>query len=124
MNPISYRPKSLLYSDVIVTVVSTIAIDGLVFHKPVVLFSFEPKDGLSDTIGKFSTNPHFKKFLDSGLIATGHNKLEFIEYLNTYLKDPTADKEKRDQLALRYAYRLDGKSAERVADCLLRVLST
>ena len=114
---------SLTYSDVVLTLASTMAIDGMVFGKPVVIFGFDPLPNLPDPMSKFSAYVHLRKFLGSGLITISRSEEELVEHLNTYLKNPAHDKEKREKLLARYAYALDGKSSERVATAVLGALS-
>lgn len=113
---------SLLYSDVVLTLVSTMAIDGLVYGKPVIIFAYDAESGLTDPIEKMSKYMHFEKFLGTGQIAISHSETEFVEQMNRYLAHPEEGKEKRDALVRRYTYGLDGKASERVSVLLLREL--
>jgi len=114
--------SNLYYSDVVVTLASTIAIDGMAFGKPVIIFGFDPQEGLPDRVEKFTKYKHLEKFLGSGLITISHNEDEFAQHINTYLKDPSYDKDKRERLVSRYVHKLDGCSSKRVADYLIRRL--
>lgn len=113
---------SLLYSDIVLTLVSTMAIDGLVYRKPVIIFAYDAEPDLPDPIGKMSKYMHFEKFLSTGQIAISHSEQEFVEQMNRYLEDPSADKDKREALLARYTYGLDGKASERVSSLLLTEL--
>lgn len=113
---------SLLNSDIVITLISTMAIDGTVFDKPVIVIGFDPKEGLPDAVKKFNKRPHFHKFLNSGLVTISHSDEEFVSQINMFLKNPDLNKEKREAIIERYAYKLDRRSSERVAECVLKHL--
>lgn len=111
----------LFHSDIVITLGSTIAIDALVFNKPVVIFGFDPKPGLKDSAKKFAKYSHLDKFFNSGMTVS-KSEDEFIHQMNDYLENPSQGDEKRRMIVGRYVYKLDGKSSERLAECLLRLL--
>ena len=113
---------SLGHADVIVTLASTMAIDGMVLGKPIVIAGFDPKPGLPDSVHKFAQYVHLKKFLGTGLVTVASTDDEFFAVLRAYLEHPERDSEEREALVERYAYKLDGKSSERVAACIVRAL--
>ncbi len=113
---------SIMYSDVVVTLVSTMVIDGTVFQKPVVVLSFEPKEELVDSIHKFIHVTHFKKLLNSQLVTVSRSSEEFVAHMNEYLDNPEKNKPQRDALIAQYAHVLDGNSARRVTEILLSYL--
>ena len=114
--------QTLSYSDVVITLVSTMVIDGMVYDKPVVVLGFEPAPNLPDSIVKFSKYLHFEKLLQSGLVTVSHTKEEFIDQVNDYLAHPEHDAEKRTEVLRRYVYALDGASGHRVAQAVLACL--
>jgi len=115
---------ALFYSDVVITVVSTIAIDGAVFDKPTIIFSVNPREGLDDNIKKFLLNfhGHFKKFVGFGWCAVAHSEEELVRYINNYLANPGLDKDKRRNIVEKYCYKVDGNSSARVAKFILQHL--
>lgn len=113
---------SLCHSDVVLTLVSTLAIDGCVFGKPVVILGFDVPGATSQSVSTFAVRMHFKKILESGLLSVPKDERAFIASVNAYLEDPSKDQEMRARLVSRYAYALDGKSAERMAQVILNAL--
>jgi len=111
--------NSLFHADVVMTVVSSIAIDGTICDRPVIIIGFDPPGASTDTVTKFSTNPHFKKFLDTGLVSVSHSEEELVALATLALREPDFNKESRDDLVRMYAYALDGRSGERVARAVL-----
>jgi CDP-glycerol glycerophosphotransferase (TagB/SpsB family) len=112
----------LYYCDMLVTLVSTMAIDGTVFNKPVIVFAFDPKPGLPDKMAKFGKYKHFEKFLGTGLVTTSYSVNEFVNQVNTFLKNPDINKKEREALLDLYTYKRDGKSSDRFADVILKEL--
>lgn len=112
---------SLFYSDIVMTVASSIAIDGAVFDKPTVIFSFNTVKSSDDDIKKFVRNfhLHFKKFISFHLCGVANSENELVEYIHKFLEDSTLDHEKRMEIVRRYCYKLDGNSSQRVAEFIL-----
>ncbi len=115
---------SLYYSDIVMTVASTIAIDGAVFDKPTIIFSFNPANNLDDDIKKFMRDfhVHFKKFANFGLCAVANSEEELVRSIDGYIKNPALDREKRQEIVKKYCYKLDGNSSRRVAEFIINNL--
>jgi CDP-glycerol glycerophosphotransferase (TagB/SpsB family) len=110
---------SLYYSDIVITLGSTIAIDAAVFNKPNIIFSFNVKEKNSDDIKKFSEYAHLKKFFGFGSCRIAKSRQELAEQINNYFDDPALDTDKRKAVVDEYCYKLDGKSSSRVAQFIL-----
>jgi len=108
---------SLYYSDIIITLTSTIAIDAAVFDKPAIIYSI--KKNKSDDIKKFLKYTHYKKFINFNFTKLATSRAELIDYINGYLVNPDLDKDRRSELVGKYCYKLDGNSSKRVARLLL-----
>lgn len=113
----------LYHSDAIISHLSTLAIDGIVFDKPAFFAGFNTK----------STPYHqgVRWFFDMDcardLIATGAVKLsnsveELMKQLLPHLKDPNLSKVERRLVQERYCYRLDSKSGERLGGVIVNAL--
>jgi len=118
----AHLEDSLFHSDLVLTLVSTMAIDGAVFDKPVVILGFDVPGATEQSVRTFSVRLHFRKILGSGLLSVPQNEADFLAQINAYLSNPALDREKRAELVSRYAFALDGKSAERVANAILTKL--
>lgn len=118
----AHLEDSLYHSDIVLTLVSTLVIDGSVFDRPVVVLGFDVPGATAQSVTSFSVRLHFRKILGSGLLSVPKNEQAFVETINAYLHDPGLNHEKRDTLVKRYAYALDGKSAERMAEAILSAL--
>jgi CDP-glycerol glycerophosphotransferase (TagB/SpsB family) len=109
--------NSLYYSDIAITLTSTIAIDAAVFDRPAIIFSI--KQNKSDDIKKFLKYEHYKKFTDFSFCRLATSESELVNYINGYLQNPELDRDKREELVKKYCYKLDGNSSKRVAKVLL-----
>lgn len=110
---------TLYHSDAIVSHISTIAIDGIVFDKPAFFAGFNTKP----TPYHQSIRWFFDMDCARDLIATGAVKLsDSVEELAAQLLPHLADKKlgvkEREALRERYCYKLDGKSGERLGKVL------
>lgn len=114
--------NSLVFADIILTLASTMIIDGTVYDKPVVVFGYDPVPNLDDPIAKFVRYVHLRKLLGSGLVTVSKNNEEFIRDMNAYLNDPSFNQSNREEIVRRYTRALDGQSAKRVADTILNQL--
>jgi len=118
----AHLEDSLYYADLVLTLVSTLAIDGVVFGKPVVILGFDVPGATKQSMSSFARRLHFKKFLNSDLLSTPRSETEFVETVNAYLQDPTLHDKERAEVVSRYAHALDGKSVERVSKIILSAL--
>lgn len=115
--------NTLHHSDLVLTLISTLVIDGAVFGKPSVIISFDVPGATKQSVSTFSVRLHFRKLLASGLVTAPKNEDELVESVNAYLSDPNFRKEEREELVSRYTYKVDGKSAERVANVILEEIT-
>lgn len=118
----AHLEDSLYHSDIVLTLVSTLAIDGSVFGKPVVILGFDVPGATKQSVESFAVRLHFRKILGSGLLSVPKSEQEFIDIMHTYLKDSNVNADKRTELVSRYAHALDGKSGERMAQAILHAL--
>lgn len=111
--------NSLRFSDVIVTLVSSVILDATYYDRPGIIISFEPRKGLEDSTKKFVRYKHMKKLFGWGLLTIATSENDFVEQVNNYIKNQDLNHDKRVELSRKYAYKLDGQSSRRVADFIL-----
>lgn len=109
----------LYHADVVISHLSTLAIDAIVFDKPAFFAGFNTKP----TPYHKSVRWFFDMDCARDLIATGAVKLsENVEELTkqalAQLADPKLGAKERQLLRERYCYKLDGKSGERLGGVL------
>lgn len=112
------------YSDVVVNVASTITIDAAAFDTPVVNVAF---DGFTDKPYKDSCKryydyEHYRNIVATGGIRIACSAREMVEWVDFYLKDPSADAEGRRRIREEQCWRLDGNAGKRIASYVLHYL--
>lgn len=120
----SHLVNSLFHSSIVVSVASTIALDGVGFGKPAISIAFEESShSYWESIDRFHThNTHFMDVFKTGAIPEVRSREEFLERINSYLLDPKGNGEKRNLLRREFLEPYDGKSCERIYKEVGRVL--
>lgn len=114
--------NSLHHADLVLTLVSTIALDGAFYGKPVAFIAFDAPGADIQSVKTLTIRLHFKKLLESGLVDVPRSEEELVASIDDQLTSPALYEEKRKKLIAQYAYKLDGKSSERVASVILKEL--
>jgi hypothetical protein len=114
----------MLYSDVVVNVASTITIDAVCFDTPVVNVAFDGYEKLDymQSCRRYYDYDHYKNILRAKGVKVSGNLQELIDAVNSYLENPDLDKVGRKRIRDEQCWRLDGKSGERIASCILEYL--
>jgi CDP-glycerol glycerophosphotransferase (TagB/SpsB family) len=112
---------TMCYADVVVNVASTIAIEACIFDTPVVNICF---DGPGETpyvksARRYYSFTHYVNITNRGAVKVAQSPDEMVAMVARYLADPTLDSEGRTQVVLDQCQFTDGRSAERVIDCVL-----
>ncbi len=112
--------QSLSLAHVVVTGQSTIAVDAMVFDRPVitVMFDEEPREYF-DSVRRYYDYEYYEKFRKTGGVRSARTPDELTALVRDYLEHPERDKEERRKAAETQTYLLDGKATERLADAVL-----
>ncbi len=115
---------NLYYADLLIGYMSSLNIDACAFDKPIVAVAFDgwEKKPYLKSIKKFLDFDHTYKMLPTGFATFVNNKEELIAGVSRYLKNPSLDRDGRTKFLKLQAWKLDGKSGERIADFLLQKL--
>jgi CDP-glycerol glycerophosphotransferase (TagB/SpsB family) len=114
----------LYHSDVVVTSPSSIVLDAAVFGKPTILIGFDgtkPKP-FWDSLRRYYDYEHQQAVIQEGNLNIAERPEEMVTLIRQYLNEPGSQKDNEKRIAERACYRLDGKSGERLADTILRLL--
>lgn len=116
---------SLYHCDLVIGYMSSLNIDASAFDKPIVAVAFDgwEKKPYLKSIVRFLDFDHTKKMLFTRFAPFTKNKEELIRHINRYLKDPSLDRENRARFLKLQAWKMDGRSGERVADSVLKELN-
>jgi hypothetical protein len=122
------KSSMMAYSDVVVTVYSTMLVETAVHDTPMIAATIDVPGGWNKK-GKFSLSlkeigdwPTHKRFRDAkaGRVAT--NESELRDALNMYLKDRTIDSAERRKFVEDEITFTDSSSGKRTAEFILKIL--
>jgi hypothetical protein len=115
---------TMRYSDVVVQVASTIAIEAAIFDTPVVNVSFDGDEPAEWTRSarRYLRFDHFANVVRHGGVKLAESPAQLVDSIALYLADPTIDAEGRRRVVQEQCEFLDGRSADRVAVCVVEML--
>jgi CDP-glycerol glycerophosphotransferase (TagB/SpsB family) len=120
------KSSMMAYSDVMVTVYSTMVVEASMHGTPVISLVIDSPDGwpgkFTLPLSKISGWPTHLRFRESGAGREATNETELQEALNHYLSDPGADNEARQAFLERECTYLDGSAGKRTAEFLLGLI--
>lgn len=115
----------LYYADVVVAFASTLAIDAIVFDKPVVFIGFDGEPhSYWDSLARYYDYDHQRAILKTGGVRLARSPSELEEMINNYLINPQLDEMGRKKIVAERCWKLDGRSGERLADVVLSALNS
>lgn len=115
--------STLAYTDVHINLCSTMTVDGSVFDKPQIGPAYDeecPKRTF--LLEQMYSQEHFTEITFSGGLSLAHTRNELIDLINSSLVDPGKYKSGRLKILESVITFTDGRSAQRVADCIKRYL--
>ncbi len=112
----------LSYSDVIISIFSTTAIESAIFDKPTITIGFDGggKRPYRESIVRLEDMSHFKNVLETGSVKVVRS---FEDLKQTILKDfnnPANGMNERKILVDKMCYKVDGKSSLRISEFVLK----
>jgi len=114
---------TLVHTDVVVNTASTMTIDAAALDRPVVNIAFDLDEKAYDlSVRRYFDWVHIQPIVKSGASRLAGSFDELMALVLRYLDNPGLEREQRAQLREAMCYKIDGKSAQRVADYLLRAL--
>jgi hypothetical protein len=115
---------TMCHSDVVLNVASTIAIEAAIFDTPVVNIAFDEDDAEARPFLKsplrYYSYTHYRQIVRAGGVRIARSAGEMIDLVNSYLADPSRDRDGRRRVVAEQCEFTDGRSAERLA----RVIAT
>lgn len=116
--------ETMHYSDVLINIASTIAIDAIALDTPVIGVAFDGNGSKSYELSckRYYDYNHYKNIVALKGLKIAYSKKEFIRQINNYLLDPSLDAEGRKRIRQEQCWKLDGKAGERIAKHLLAYL--
>ncbi|MFQ6049515.1 MAG: CDP-glycerol glycerophosphotransferase family protein [Candidatus Paceibacterales bacterium] len=121
---ILHLANSLYHADLVINTCSTMTLEACVFDKPVITIAFDGfhKRDFYQSVKRLSSFTHYQKVVRTGGIRLVENSNQLIEMVNTYLSNPKLEQEGRKRIRDEQCYKLDGKSGERIAKFILKLI--
>jgi len=115
---------TLRYSDVVVQVASTIAVEAAIFDTPVVNVSFDGEAPCewARSARRYLRFTHFANVIRHGSLKLAESPPQLVEAVAEYLADPAIDRDGRRRLVQEQCQFVDGRSSERVAACVVEMI--
>jgi hypothetical protein len=116
---------TLRHSDVVVNVASTIAIEAAIFDTPVVNVAFdgETEAEWTKSARRYYRFTHYINVTRHHAVRVARTPAQLVEEVARYLTDPARDREGRRAVVREQCQFTDGRSAERVASCVVEELA-
>lgn len=121
-----HKLDTLLHTDVLVNVNSTIALEAMLVDTPTVMVAFDGEGGelpYARSDRRFLDYEHISELVATGGVRVVRSPTELVAGIRGYLADPTSDREGRARAGA-LTGPADGRAAERVAGHLLRAAAT
>lgn len=112
--------ETLRHSAVVVNFFSTLMVDSAAAGAPVVCVGFDgyKQRNYYRSVRRLQDIGCIKGVLETGGVRIADSPDELIAEVNRYLADPSLESTERAELARRFCYQLDGRSAERYAQAI------
>ncbi len=121
---IAHLANSLKHSDVVINTESTLSLDASANDRPVILIGYDGDHHPSywDSVARVYERNHYKHITQIGAapLVKSHDELE--AEIKKFLENPEYLRKEREVLKHDMLYKVDGKSAERVAQAVLEML--
>ncbi len=110
-------------SDMVVTTSSTLSIDAACLDKPIINVFFDGATAVDPAVStrRFMLYTHYANILRTGGIAVAETERQFIDAVNRYLDDPTADQIGRQAILTQQLNQFDGRASQRTAETLMKL---
>lgn len=116
--------NTLRHCDLGINVASTISLELCMFDKPVINVGYNPPIDIAPVnYATYYGFDHYRPVVESGAVSVASSEEEMQRFIIQALSDPAAGRAQRQQLVQRmFGQTLDGRSGQRVGECLLTLL--
>ena len=116
--------NTLAHADLVITMYSTFFIEAAIFDKPLIGVAFDGRDQLDywDSARRFFDWDHLAELKKFNGVWLVHSEDELAEAINKYLDNPQYMAEGRQRIVKKQAQFTDGRSGERVARTISKIL--
>lgn len=123
----SHLGRTMVFSDVVINIASTITVDAACFDTPTVNIAFDIKPSGNEyagTVERYYKYTHYKLVVETGAAALIKSPEDLLEAVRAYLADQTLHQDGRALLLRRQVGVLDGFAWRRTAAAIMNVMST
>lgn len=121
------KSSMMAYSDVMVTVYSTMVVEASIHGTPVISLCIDSPEGWPGKytlpLSKISGWPTHLRYLESKAGREAQNQAELKDAINRYLTDPSADQKAREEFIARECTFTNGNAGKHTAEFLLSLLN-
>ena len=123
LDDMSLLVNSIAHCAVNVNYCSTMALDCCALDRPVVNIVYDTMPGSRDAeqIRSLARQDHYQSVVDAGAVRKAYSLSELLTHVNAYLEDPSLEREGRARALALQCGTVDGFSARRAAETVLRV---
>ncbi len=124
------KSSMMAYSDVVVTVYSTMLVETAVHDTPMIAATIDAPNGwnhpkkFSLSLKKIGDWPTHKRFRDAKAGRVANNENQLRDAINAYLRNPQLDSAERRKFVEDEITFTDGTSGKRTAEFILKVLNS
>lgn len=124
-NHLSHFVETLFYSDVILNFFSTINIDACILDKPVINISFTERayEKKFDPLRLKNYNHNYDLLKDE-YIPNANSIDDLLKFTSAFISDSNFFNDKRKIITQNYCWKFDGKSGERVANEIIKLIES
>ncbi len=115
-------------SDVVITFVSTFALDAMAFNKPIINIYYDVPATRKMSVPMIPMKElyncvHYNAVMEENSVALAKNGSDTLAWIDRYVKDPNFHAGERKKTVEKLCYKVDGRSSERIANVLLKILN-
>lgn len=113
--------SSIWHADVVINLASTVTLEACVCDRPVVNVAYDlhPGEPLRRAIERYYRFEHYRTVLEAAAVRVARSHEELHSQIDTYLADPSLDREGRARLARLWCGDVDGQAGERLGRALV-----
>lgn len=122
---VAHLANTIYHSDIIINTESTLSLEAALLDRPTIAIGYDGSHALPYrySVLRLYEKEHYRPLTISGGIAVVKSANELIDAINAYLAYPEKDHDGRRAIVKNIVYYEDGKSAERIANTILRILA-
>lgn len=116
--------NSVYYSEMIMYIATSLSLDATVYDRPQIIVSFDGYEHKPyvKSVHRYNREDCLANLVTLGGVKVAYNETEWVDAINTYLKNPKLDHEGRLKTADRHMFKIDGKAGQRIGNAVVSIL--